>query len=230
MRRRAFTLVELLVVIAIIGLLIGLLAPAVQSARASARRTECANHLRQLGLAIHLYCDANRGRFPRAHAGAEGSWVATTAPYLEDVDTVRVCPDDPHRERWLELQSTSYLLSEYIALPGEDSVERIDQLDSTTKTLVAMEGSDMRDTGEDSPPGFLPLDHAHPRSAWFSPNSIRKKRTWRRMVLEVQPDRHLGVGSNALFADAHVAVITADSLRRHAEDAYNFARPGMAEF
>jgi prepilin-type N-terminal cleavage/methylation domain-containing protein/prepilin-type processing-associated H-X9-DG protein len=93
-RQAGFTLVELLVVIALIALLIGLLLPAVQSARESARRMQCSNHLKQIGLALHAYHDSMRmlpislgphmvQPEPRAPQLNGTGWIGKVLPQLE---------------------------------------------------------------------------------------------------------------------------------------------------
>ncbi len=83
-RRNAFTLVELLVVIAIIGILVALLLPAVQAAREAARRAQCVNNLKQIGIAMHLYHDAQKTLPGGAISCCFGTWANELFPYLEE--------------------------------------------------------------------------------------------------------------------------------------------------
>lgn len=229
MRRRkhsAFTLVELLVVIAIIGILIGMLLPAVQAVRAAARNTVCKNNMRQIGLAMHNYAGTRKGELPwTSHAGDDQSWLVTLQPFIENVNSMRACPEDEQTAEWLQEQpgqGTSYLINELVANDRLDgSVTNLNGLRSTHGLVVMFERSDR---------SAVTNDHVHCGS-FYLPFRVEQNLVWTFLELEIAPDRHAGT-ANYLFADGHVSGISDSTLRAWTEqdvtDGTNFAQPNSA--
>jgi len=147
--RAGFTLIELLVVIAIIAVLIALLLPAVQSAREAARRSQCANNLKQIGLALHNYHDSFRV-FPNSDPGATGlsraSAFTSILPYLEQGPAYRLYDfgkgnSDP-ANRQVVSQRISVYLCPSASIPREVPLPGCDANDRAPGTYAVSVGSD----------------------------------------------------------------------------------------
>jgi prepilin-type N-terminal cleavage/methylation domain-containing protein/prepilin-type processing-associated H-X9-DG protein len=217
-KRKAMSLVELLVVIAIIGMLVALLLPAVQSARAAARGAMCKNNMRQIGLAILQFCDTHHSQFPEwSHSGPGKSWIYTLAANLENVDDIRICPEDDFHAERLAAKATSYVISDYLAAPSiAGGIRKLDKLRATSKTMVIFEGCETRAADPSN-------DHAH-ASQWFSQFNIDWNLVEIAVKKEIQPDIHVAT-ANYLYVDGHVDVLSAAQIDEWIGANFNFAKP-----
>ncbi|MFI4874739.1 MAG: DUF1559 domain-containing protein [Blastopirellula sp. JB062] len=144
--RSAFTLVELLVVIAIIGVLIALLLPAVQQAREAARRMQCSNHQKQLGLALHNYHDTFK-RLPYnssskyVYPNFGPSWFVRLLPFIEQNAAFQQMAATGFAGDW-KMQTTSLACADVV------DGYRVEELLCPSSPLPAMETQATQSNGE----------------------------------------------------------------------------------
>lgn len=254
-----FTLVELLVVIAIIGTLVGLLLPAVQSARASARRTQCASNVRQVGLGVITYADAHRGRFPSRTHNASGQesrrlhWIDQIAPFVESVDAIRRCPDDPLADIRMKglpgsgvafadpqhsdpakrfAPKSSFVVNGYLSFDETTAfskgVNNLNKIATRSKTVMLFEKYSDPAAVSDQTKQIADItsshfDHNHAPS-WFDWWEDDRPRVFTTIAGETQVDRHASA-SHFLYADGHVDVVDQAQIQQWIDENYEFAKP-----
>ena len=191
---RAFTLLELLVAVTIIGLLAALLLMSIGRARDSARQAQCANNLRQLGVAYQMYVDDYAEFFP-PNSPLEGyAGMTMLGPYFGHSGKVLVCPSDssPGKE-------ISYYPNEYLA---DTKPAQLNWVNNPSKVVILRELH--------SPPFFNGSVLSHLRDSWAPIRSFSYA-FWTGIDYSASYKAHRS-GANMLFLDGSVRHYRGDNL------------------
>jgi len=217
---------EMLCVLAVLGVVAVATFPAVNKGLVVAKQTQCLSNMRQIGTALMSYASDHDGLLPQTThstaamgvAGRYESWIYKLADYLEDVNAVRICPADKkaRRNRIRETDGlTSYLLNDLVFDSAESStpLNRLQNIPLPSKTMLIFPASDNLAISRGR-------DHIHGGS-WTS---------WFGILGDIEPDRHrsgnratdrLKGSANYVFADGHVATISATELKKISDAGVN---------
>ena len=216
-RRRGLTLIELLVVIAIIGVLVAFLFPTQRSVRPAARRTQCKNNLKQIGLALHNYHDTFQA-FPPAYTVDENgnplhSWRTLILPYLDQTALYKKIDlskpwDDPANEVAFKTRIPEYHCP---SSPADVSSTHTTYMAVVTANgcLLPTESRLMSEITDDRGKTIMVIEVDTDRAVhWMSPKDANES-----LVLGIGPKTkhgHSG-GCHALFVDGHVRFLSENS-------------------
>ena len=145
---------------------------------------------------------------------------------MENVDEIRICPEDPEGDERLADRETSYAMNGYLGVVIDinlgngkrlknvhGAVKKLRQIKSTSKTMAMFEATEN-----------VHLDHIHSYD-WFSENNINDESVFDAVASEVAVHRHGGSTANYLYLDGHVESLTSEQINEWSLEPFNFAKP-----